>query len=78
MSWCLIGNFNELAGPFEKRGGQQHSISKFMRLNNFMDTINTLSIPVSGPVFTRKKWVHTHLIYERLDTTIGRNDWVNV
>jgi len=43
-----------------------------------MGTINALSIPVSGPIFTWKKRIHTHLIYEQLDKAIGRNDWVNM
>ena len=76
VPWCLIGDFNELASPDEKLGGQTISIHKYDRLNSFIRTINAESIQVKGRLFTWKKRIHTHLIYERLNRSIARNDWM--
>jgi len=78
LPWCIIGDCNELANPSEKRGGQRLPPSKFRRLNNFMDTINAVSVPFIGYPFTWKRRIHSHLIYERLDRAILRSDWINL
>jgi len=75
LPWCLIGDFNEMATPIEKRGGRLPSDSSFERLNDFLNTINASTVPNNGSLFTWKKRIHTHLIYERLDRVIGRSDW---
>jgi len=55
-------DLNELANPMEKRGGKRYSLSKFARLNDFMDRINAVSVPFTGYPFMWKKSIHTHLI----------------
>ena len=50
--WCLIGDFNEIGAPADKRGGITPANSKFLRLNHFLDTIHAGSIPVDGRVYT--------------------------
>ena len=74
VSWCLVGNFNELATPNEKNGGKILPNSKYQRLNNFIATINAESIQVNGNLFTWKKRIDTNLIYERLDRSICVKD----
>ena len=78
LPWCIIGDCNELANPSEKRGGQRLPLLKFRRLNNFLDTINAISVPFTGFPLTWKKRIHSHLIYERLDRAILRSDWSNL
>jgi len=78
MPWCIIGDFNELAAPNEKIGGQILSNYKYDRLNTFLNSIDAESIQVHGRLFTWKKRIHTHLIYERLDRTIARQDWSSI
>jgi len=73
-----MGDFNELASPNEKKGGQNPPSSKFQRLNMFLAGIDAESIPVKGSIFTGKKRIHTHLIYERLDRAIARKDWATM
>jgi len=72
--WCLIGDFNELEDLSEKRGGFSLSMSHCRRLPQFLRTIHGSSILVQGRSFTWKKRIHGHLIYERLDRAIGRQD----
>ena len=43
-----------------------------------MNTIDVESIQANGRLFTWKKRIHTHLIYERLDRTIAIKDWSNI
>ena len=76
LPWCLIGDFNELAAPSEKKGGTIYPPSKFLRLNRFFHHINASSAPFKGPAFTWKSRIHSHLIYERLDRAIIRHDWL--
>jgi len=76
LPWCIIGDFNELANPSEKKGGKRHSQAKYVRLNHFLDRINAISVPYNGYPSTWKKRLQSHLIYERLDRAIVRNDWL--
>ena len=39
LPWCLIGDFNEIASPGEKKGGLRYPLSKYERLNKFTNTI---------------------------------------
>ena len=78
LPWCLIGDFNELASPGEKRGGLQYPLSKYERLKNFTSYIRASTVPYKGNLFTWKKKVHMQLIYEGLDRAIMRNDWMNL
>jgi len=78
LPWCLIGDFNELANPSEKKGGQRYPITKFERLNKFMNNIDGVFVQSTGYVYTWKKKIRTHLIYGRLDRAIARNDWLSL
>jgi len=78
LPWCIIGDFNELAAPSEKKGGLNYSQTKFERLNRFLAHINAISVPFKGQAFTWKNRIHSHLIYERLDRAIVRNDWLQL
>ena len=62
----------------EKEGEKRYPLSKFARLNSFLDTINGVSVPFTGYPFKWKKRLYNHLIYERLDRAITRNDWGNL
>jgi len=55
LPWCIIGDCNELTNHSEKRGGQRLPLSKFDRLNTFLDNINAISVPFTGSPFTWKK-----------------------
>ena len=67
LHWCIIGDFNELAKPSEKQGRISHPCTKYRRLNHFLDQSNAISVPGNGSIYTWKKHIHTHLIYEWLD-----------
>jgi len=77
LPWCIIGDSNELANPTQKKGGKHYPLSKFARLNTFMDRINIVSVPYRVSLHVEKS-IQTHLIYERLDRAIIQNDWVNL
>ena len=78
LPWCIIEDFNELANPSEKREGINHPCTKYRRLNNFLYQSNAISLPVNGSLYTLKKRIHMHLIYERLDRAIVCKNWMEV
>jgi len=75
MPWCIIGDFNELESPNDKKGGLPVMSSRLVRLPTFLNDIHASSIPTRGSPYTWKKRVHGHLIYEKLDRAVGRQDW---
>ena len=75
LPWCLIGDFNELEYPTDKKGGLPATTSRLVRLPTFLRDIHASSIPNNGCPFTWKKRVHGHLVYEKLDRALGRQDW---
>ena len=75
LPWCLIGDFNELECPSDKKGGQLVPPSRLVRLPSLLNIIQATSIPVNGCPFTWKKRIQGHLIYEKLDRALGRRDW---
>jgi len=75
MPWCLIGDFNELECHDDKTGGPPAGPSRLTRLPSFLNYCQARSLPVLGRRFTWKKRIHGHLIYEKLDRAIGRQDW---
>ena len=75
LPWCIIGDFNELECPSDKKGGQPVLPSRLARLPSLLNSIHATSIPVLGCPFTWKKRIQGHLIYEKLDRALGRQDW---
>ena len=71
-------DFNEITCPNEKLDGTTPNVNKFQLLHDFLTNINAQTLQVSGDLFTWKKRVHTHLIYERLDRIIARNNCANI
>jgi len=45
------------------------------RLPRFLTDCQAASLPVQGRIYTWKKRLHGHLVYEKLDRAIGRHDW---
>jgi len=70
-----VVDFNEIASPNDKLGSPAPSVSRSQRLNNFLNRTDAEAIQILGNIFTWKKQLHNHLIYERLDIFIARNDW---
>ena len=62
----------------KKLGGPVPHINRFQHLNSFLLAINAETLQVKGSIFTWKKWVHMHLVYEKLDRRMVRNDWSNL
>ena len=73
--WCLIGDFNELEYPDDKQGGAMVMPYRLTRLPCFLNSCQAITLPVLGRVFTWKKRIHGHIVYEKLDRAIGRHDW---
>jgi len=48
LPWCLIGDFNELTNPLEKRGGQVVAATRYQIFNSFLLNIDAESVHVNG------------------------------
>jgi len=55
IPWCLVGDFNDLETPSDKKGGLPPHTHSFARLTKFLSDINATSLHVSGNCFTWKK-----------------------
>jgi len=55
LPWCIIGDFNKIANPSEKQGGQVFPCHKRWRLNQFLSITKGVSVPVNRSIFTWKK-----------------------
>jgi len=76
--WCLVGDFNELEYPDDKAGGIPARRSRCNCFPSFLSSISASTIEYQGRIFTWKKHVHGHLIYERLDRAVDRLDWLGL
>ena len=72
--WCILGDFNEMLHASEKIGGTPLSTGKIQRLPNFLHYSHSHDATVQGRLFTWKKIVRGHLIYEKLDRVLFRDD----
>jgi len=61
-----------------KRKRKVYLSHRLDQLKNFLTTINAESLQVNGRMFSWKKRIHMHLIYDKLDRVIGRIDWLRI
>ena len=78
LSWCLIGDFNEMECLSDKIGGTHLTLDKVVRMRTFLNSIGGESLPLGGQLFTGKKIIRGHVVYERLDRVIGHIDWLDL
>jgi len=52
LSWCLMGDFNEMLISFDKIGGSPLTISATQRLSDFLAYSKGIDANVQGRIFT--------------------------
>ncbi|KAG7599040.1 Reverse transcriptase domain [Arabidopsis suecica] len=81
--WFMIGDFNEITGNHEKRGGKRRSESSFLPFRCMIENCGMIEVPSQGNLFS---WVGRRscgvtgrrvrrLIKSRLDRALGNEDW---
>ncbi|PNX73217.1 ribonuclease H [Trifolium pratense] len=76
-SWLLAGDFNDILGSHEKKGGAPVSLRKCNKFRERMEACNVFDIGAVGPKFTWRGPIYQggQRIYERLDRAIGNDMW---
>ncbi|KAL8475066.1 hypothetical protein ACS0TY_031475 [Phlomoides rotata] len=74
--WLIGGDFNEIKGLTEKKGGGSRSFSQITAFVEVLDELGMRDLPSSGPKFT---WLNKRTgrgrIMEKLDRFVANEDW---
>ncbi|XP_010412832.1 PREDICTED: uncharacterized protein LOC104699194 [Camelina sativa] len=73
--WFLIGDFNELKGNHEKRGGKLRSASSFVPFNTMIRHCGLLEFPALGDTLSWRGWRDKKPIRCRLDRAFANEQW---
>ncbi|KAA3467449.1 reverse transcriptase [Gossypium australe] len=77
--WVVLGDFNEIANSFEKKGGRRRSKRKMSEFRTALDECQLSDLGFVGRWYTweRGKFLSS-IIRERLDRGVATFDWVNL
>ncbi|XP_010506884.1 PREDICTED: uncharacterized protein LOC104783422 [Camelina sativa] len=73
--WFTVGDFNELTGNHEKRGGKLRHPSSFLPFNGMIQDCGFLEFPFLGDCLSWRGWRDKKPIRCRLDRALGNEDW---
>ncbi|KAG7581014.1 Reverse transcriptase zinc-binding domain [Arabidopsis suecica] len=84
--WFMIGDFNEITGNHEKRGGKRRSESSFLPFRCMIENCGMIEVPSLGNLFS---WVGRRscgtaghrvrrLIKARLDRAMANEEWHSI
>ncbi|XP_019096517.1 PREDICTED: uncharacterized protein LOC104768075 [Camelina sativa] len=74
--WFLVGDFNELTGNHEKRGGGElHHPFSFLSFNGMIRDCGFLEFPFIGDCLSWRGWRDKKPIRCRLARALGNEDW---
>ncbi|XP_060968619.1 uncharacterized protein LOC115710455 [Cannabis sativa] len=79
LPWCLMGDMNNLASQFEKKGGRKYPDRLIDGFLGALDDCNLVDLPLVGYPYTWEKgrdireWIE-----ERLDRALVTHDWMSL
>ncbi|XP_010484898.1 PREDICTED: uncharacterized protein LOC104763186 [Camelina sativa] len=73
--WLVVGDFNELTGNHEKRGGKLRHAASFRSFNGMIQDCGLLEFPYLGDYLSWRGWHDKKPIRCRLDRALGTEDW---
>ena len=74
-AWFMIGDFNEITGNHEKRGGRRRLESSFLSFHTMLENCGMLDFPYKGNSFS---WVgkrRSGKVKCKLDRAVANEDW---
>ncbi|CAA7027944.1 unnamed protein product [Microthlaspi erraticum] len=74
-SWLMIGDFNEIMGNHEKRGGRRRAESSFLDFRNMINDCGMLEFPFKGNPLSWVGYRASGKVQCRLDRALGNEDW---
>ncbi|XLR08090.1 hypothetical protein S83_036028 [Arachis hypogaea] len=77
QGWLVIGDFNDIADPSEKKGGGRVDIGACRRFRKWIDDCSLLDLGAVGNRFTWRgpKWENLDRIFKRLDRAMPNVTW---
>lgn len=77
LTWCCMGNFNEILHTEEKGGGRIRPSAQMEAFRDALDFCGFVDLGHTGPEFTWQGRRHEYVIWERLDRGVANYDWVS-
>ncbi|RYR57775.1 hypothetical protein Ahy_A05g023484 [Arachis hypogaea] len=77
VGYTGMGDFNEIAGPSEKKSGGKLDIGACKRFNKWIEDCSLIDLGAIGMHFTWRgpKWNDLEKIFKMLDRTLANMDW---
>ncbi|XP_023633512.1 uncharacterized protein LOC111829070 [Capsella rubella] len=76
--WFMIGDFNEITGNHEKKGGKRRSESSFLPFRTMIENCGMLEFPFTGNFLSWAGRRQCGLIRSRLDRALGNEEWHHI
>ncbi|CAJ2658994.1 unnamed protein product [Trifolium pratense] len=75
--WLVMGDFNEIAYPDEKKGGAPVDVKKCQIFNSWINDCNLLEVTTARTRFTWRgpKWNGRDRVFKKLDRVLCNVDW---
>ncbi|XP_060190624.1 uncharacterized protein LOC132619874 [Lycium barbarum] len=76
--WMVMGDFNCILDPSEKRGGIQHNMKESLPLLECICDSDLIDMGYSGSTFTWcNGWAPDKRIWKRLDRVLANQEWID-
>ncbi|XP_057730133.1 uncharacterized protein LOC130945432 [Arachis stenosperma] len=75
--WLLVGDFNDISSPWEKKGGSRVDVNACRRFLNWVEKCGLIDLGFIGSKFTWKgpKWEGLDRVFKRLDRALSNASW---
>ncbi|CAA7027574.1 unnamed protein product [Microthlaspi erraticum] len=74
-AWLMIGDFNEITGNHEKRGGRRRSDTSFLDFRRMLANCGMIDFPFKGNCLSWVGYRASGKVQCRLDRAVGNEDW---
>lgn len=77
IPWLMMGDFNEIADPGEKKGGAPSDLRRCMNFANWINACQLLDVTTVGTRFTWRGplWEGRERVFKRLDRVLCNVGW---
>ncbi|KAL4307123.1 uncharacterized protein LOC107605009 [Arachis ipaensis] len=75
--WLVVGDFNDIAHPTEKKGGSRVDMGACKRFKSWIESCSLIDLGAVGARFTWRGplWENLDRVFKRLDQALSNIDW---